>query len=94
MAARVQHTLRAGWYLSVEAPGEIAAGDRAVLLDRPHAAFSVGRLLALIRDRATDPRLLEPVLQLPLPERWRRVFEQRLQSGQVEDWSRRLDGPT
>lgn len=92
MAARVQHTLRAGWYLSVESPGEVAAGDRAVLLDRPHPGFSVARLLALIRDRVTAPAEIEPVLQLPLPARWRRTFEQRLQSGLVEDWSRRLDG--
>ena len=93
MAARVQNTLRAGWYLRVEQAGEIAAGDPLVLLHRPHPAFSVARVLALIRDRVTDVAQVEPVLQLPLPPSWRRLFEQRLNSAQVEDWSRRLWGP-
>lgn len=94
MAARVQHTLRAGWYLRVEQPGEVAAGDRLTLLDRPHAAFSVARLLALIRDRVTDPAQIEPVLRLPLPPSWQRLFERRLTMQQVEDWARRLKGST
>lgn len=93
MAARVQNTLRAGWYLRVEQAGEIAAGDPLVLLHRPHPAFSVARVLALIRDRVTDVAQVEPVLQLPLQPSWRRLFEQRLNSAQVEDWSRRLWGP-
>jgi MOSC domain-containing protein YiiM len=93
MAARVQNTLRAGWYLRVEQPGEIQAGDTLVLLERPHASFSVAHLLTLIRDRTTDSGQLERVLHLPLPPSWRRLFEQRLQAGQVEDWSRRLEGP-
>lgn len=92
MAARVQDTLRTGWYLRIEQPGEIAPGDRLVLLDRPHAAFSVAHLLTLIRDRVTDAARIEPVLQLSLPPSWRRLFEQRLQSGRVEDWSSRMSG--
>lgn len=92
MALRVQNTLLAGWYLRVEQPGEIQAGDPMMLLERPHAAFSVAHLLALIRDRAIDSAQLERVLHLPLPLSWRRLFEQRLQSGLVEDWSNRLEG--
>jgi MOSC domain-containing protein YiiM len=91
MAARVQQTLRAGWYLRVEQPGEIAAGERLTLLDRPHPEFSVARMLSLIRDRVTDPVQIEPVLRLPLPPRWLRLFGQRLVSQQVEDWARRMD---
>jgi MOSC domain-containing protein YiiM len=93
MAARVQDSLRAGWYLRVERPGAVAAGDRWLLLDRPHPEHTVARLLALIRDRTTAPASIEPVLRLPLPPGWRRLFEQRLHSGQVEDWSRRMRGP-
>lgn len=92
MAARVQNTLRAGWYLRVEQPGEIAAGDRFVLLHRQHPDYTVARLLALIRDRMTAPEQIEPVLHLPLPPSWRRLFEQRLRSGQAEDWTRRMEG--
>ncbi len=90
MSARVQNSLRAGWYLRVEHSGALAAGDPLRLLDRPHPEHSVAALLALIRDRVTRPEQIEPVLQLPLPPSWRRLFEQRLQSGQVEDWSRRM----
>lgn len=93
MAARVQDTLRAGWYLRIEQPGEVAPGDRCLLLDRPHPAFSVARLLALIQDRVTDPSQIEPVLRLPLPPSWRRLFEQRLSAQQVEDWSSRMEVP-
>lgn len=92
MAVRVQRTLRAGWYLRVEQPGELQAGDEMVLIERPHPEFTIGRLLALIRDRSTRAEELEPVLELPLPESWRRLFEQRLRSGSVEDWARRMQG--
>lgn len=90
MAVRVQQSQRAGWYLRVSQPGEVQAGNRFELLDRPYPTFSVARLLALIRDRSTRPEDIEPVLELPLPPNWRRLFERRLQSGQVEDWSRRM----
>ena len=90
MAARVQHSLRAGWYLRVEQPGEISAGDRVVLLDRPFPSYSIARLLGMIRDRETGQDVIAPVLDLPLPPAWRKLFERRLQSGQVEDWSSRM----
>lgn len=91
MAARVQQTLRAGWYLRVEQPGVTAAGDRLTLLDRPHPESSVARLLALIRDRVTDPTRIEPVLRLPLPPSWQRLFGQRLAAQRVEEWARRME---
>ncbi len=90
MAACVQNTLRAGWHLRVEQTGEVAVGGFLTLLDRPHPAFAAARLLALIRDRVTDPVLIEPVLRLRLPPSWHRLFEQRLRAQRVEDWSRRM----
>jgi MOSC domain-containing protein YiiM len=92
MAARVQTSLRAGWYLRVLQPGCLMAGDAIVIVERPHTQHTIGALLALIRDRVTDPALISPVLELPLPPSWRKLFERRLQSGAVEDWSRRMDG--
>lgn len=92
MAVRVQQTLRAGWYMRVIEPGLIAAGNRIELLERPHPEFSVATLLALIRDRSTDVEYLERVLKLPLTPSWRRLFERRIQSGEVEDWTRRMVG--
>lgn len=92
MAARVQNSLRAGWYLRVLEPGSLMAGDAILPVARPHPQHTIGGLLALIRDRVTDPTALAPVLDLPLPPSWRKLFERRAQSGAVEDWSRRMDG--
>lgn len=92
MAAQVQQTLRTGWYFRVLEPGMVTAGDVPVLLQRPHPGYSVASLLALIRDRVVDAQRLAPVLDLPLPPSWRRLFAQRLQTATVEDWTRRLDG--
>lgn len=92
MAVRVLTTQRAGWYLRVLEPGWLQAGDPCELIARVHPRYSVAGLLALIRDRETRPELLAPVLALPLPPSWRRLFELRLQTGQAEDWRRRLQG--
>ena len=92
MAERAQNTLRSGWYFSVEQPGTLAAGDELILLSRPKEAYSVATLLAMIRDRITDPALIKPILQLPMASSWHRLFENRLQSQQVEDWTSRLRG--
>lgn len=92
MAARVQGSLRAGWYLRVLRPGAVQAGDAIERLARPHPEASVAALLALIRDRVCEPARLAPVLALPLPPNWRRLFAQRLARGEAEDWAPRLRG--
>ena len=90
MAARVQNSLRAGWYMRVLEPGVAAAGDALELVERRWPSHSVADLLALIRDREVAGERLEPVLQLPLTPSWRKLFERRLAHGRVEDWSRRM----
>lgn len=91
MAVQVQESLRAGWYLRVLEPGELRAGDEIEILERPHAEWTIARVLAVIRDRDVDPAVLNTLLGLPLPPSWRRLFERRLESSQIEDWSRRMD---
>jgi len=93
MAAQVQLNLRTGWYFGVHEPGWVQAGDACELVARPHPGWTVARLLALIRDRETRPEVLDDTLALPLPPSWRRLFERRLQSGQIEEWQARLQGP-
>lgn len=92
MAQRVQASLRTGWYLRVLETGVVQTGDAIVLLERPCPDWTLARLLALIRDRTTDPSQLAEVLALPLPDAWRRLFHARLTSGKVESWSKRLEG--
>ncbi len=91
MAAQVQESLRAGWYLRVLEPGELRAGDHIEILDRPYPEWTIARVLTIIRDREVDPAVIEPLLELPLPPSWRRLFERRLHSSQIEDWSRRME---
>ena len=92
MARRVQDSLRAGWYMRVEQEGILQTGDPVVLLARPHPNWPIARLLALIRDRATDTQTLEEVLCLPLVPSWQYLFQNRLRDGIAEAWGSRMDG--
>ena len=90
MARRVQDSLLAGWYLRVLEPGELQAGDPILLIARPNAAWSVARVLTVIRDRQCEPALMQELLELGLSASWQRLFARRLEAGQVEDWQSRL----
>ena len=92
MAARVQQSLRAGWYCRTLQGGVVQAGDALELLERPHPGWTVQRLLALIRDRECNPDVLGAVLALTLPPSWHKLFARRLEQGRTEDWSGRLTG--
>lgn len=92
MAARVQSTLRAGWYLRVLQPGVVVVGAAMVLMTQPHAAWSIARLLSIISARDCNPALLEEVVTLPLTPSWRKLFSHRLESGAAENWAPRLTG--
>lgn len=93
MARRLQDTLRTGWYCRVQRTGTLVAGADVFLLERPHPDWSVARLMALLYRRCLDPQLLEQALTLPLVPGWRKIVEQRLARGAVEDWQKRLHGP-
>lgn len=92
LARRVQESGRTGWYYRVLEPGEVAAGDRLVLLERPYPAWSLARLIELLYRRAIDPAQLDQVLALPLVPNWRLLFERRLAQREVENWDKRLLG--
>ncbi|WP_254458113.1 MOSC domain-containing protein [Xanthomonas sacchari] len=92
LARRVQDSGRTGWYYRVLQPGEVAAGDSLVLLERPHPQWSLARLVGLLYRREIDPAQLQEVLALPLVPNWRTLFERRLAHRAVEDWDKRLLG--
>ncbi|MDE2407462.1 MAG: MOSC domain-containing protein [Xanthomonadaceae bacterium] len=94
MARRVQTTGRSGWYYRVLQPGSARAGDVLALAERPHPDWTLQRLGALLFQRVLDPALLEPALALPLVPSHRKLFERRMEQGAVEDWGRRIDGPS
>lgn len=93
MARRVQSSGRTGWYYRVLQPGSAAAGDLLRLEARPHPDWPLRRLGALLSDRVLARESLEPALALPLVPSWRKLLERRLQQCDVEDWTRRIDGP-
>jgi MOSC domain-containing protein YiiM len=93
MARRVQSSGRTGWYYRVPQPGHAEAGDLLRLAARPHPDWPLRRLNRLLFDRVLAREALEPALQLPLVPSWRKLIERRLQQCDVEDWSRRIDGP-
>lgn len=92
MARRLQDTGRTGWYCRVLQPGDIGAGDDIRLLARPYPEWTLARLVEAFYRRGLERELLLEIARLPLVESWRALIEKRLESGQLEDWSRRLDG--
>lgn len=93
MARRVQATGRTGWYYRVLESGTARAGDLLTRVAQPHPDWPLARLAGLLYGCVLDPALLEPALMLPLVPSWRKLIERRLQQGEVEDWSSRVEGP-
>lgn len=93
MALRLQNSGRTGWYLRVLQAGSLRAGDTVWLLDRPHPAWPLARLLRVIAERSHEPALLREILALPLPPSWRRLFQRRLETGETQPWDARLTPP-
>ena len=93
MARRVQQTHRTGWYYRVLEEGDVWGGAALVLHARPFPAWTLERMLHLLYHPVLDPEQLRSALGLPLPASWQRLLQRRLDSGAVEDWAPRLDGP-
>ena len=93
MARRVQKSGRTGWYYRVLEPGIVATGDRLELNDRIAPDWTLHRLWhALYVDRLNLGELKGIAALDVLAEGWRKYAVRRLETGQVEDWSKRLDG--
>ncbi|MDF2600705.1 MAG: hypothetical protein K0Q54_3528 [Methylobacterium brachiatum] len=94
MARRVQASGRTGWYYRVVEPGVIAAGDRLRLVERPHPAWPLARLLrAFYVDRLDRDALAGIAALEALSPSWRALARRRLERGVVEDWAPRLESP-
>lgn len=93
MARRVQQSRRTGWYYRVLEEGRLWAGAALVLEHRPHPQWSLARLLDLLYLPELDPVALQAASRLPLPASWLRLMQRRIDTGVVEDWAPRLEGP-
>ncbi len=93
MARAVQSSGRTGWYWRVLEEGSVEPGEALVLIERLQPDWPLSRLVHLFYRDTRHRGDLEAVAGLPeLAESWRALARRRLESGAVEDWSRRLTG--
>ncbi|GLS33609.1 MOSC domain-containing protein YiiM [Mesorhizobium albiziae] len=91
MALRVQKTGWTGWYYRVRQEGFVAPGEAIHLIDRRSPDWTLQRLWRILYVDTFNIEELSAMLALAhLPERWRRYAQRRLETRQVEDWSKRL----
>lgn len=94
MARDMQDSGRTGWYYRIIETGTVAPGDRLTLLDRKAPEWTLTRIWrAFYIDRLNQEELRGIAALEPLADSWRSYAARRLESGKVEDWSKRLDGP-
>jgi MOSC domain-containing protein YiiM len=75
LTQRVEATGRHGWYLRVLTEGEVVAGERLVLLERPFPEWSVARATRAMHQRATERTEAVELRALPtLSEAWRKTL--------------------
>jgi len=93
MARLVQKSGMTGWYYKVLEPGEVASGDRFRLIERLAPAWPLSRVIELLYEKTTDFSALEDLVALPfLAKSWAGLVARRLERGEVEDWTARLEG--
>lgn len=79
MVKRFHASGRSGFYLSVHAAGDVAAGDSIAVLERNPAAVSITELLHLYFDDDASPDRLRAVIAIrALPDGWRDELAERL----------------
>lgn len=93
MSRLVQDSARTGWYFRVLEPGEIRAGDTLTLSRRPNPGWSLDRVWRLLYREAPDAGILQEFAALEgLSASWQKLAARRLETGLIEDWTKRLDG--
>mgnify|MGYP003704690417 CR=1 FL=1 len=89
----MQRTGRTGWYWRVLTEGVAEPGDALALCERSRPAWPLARLIRLLYVDTRNWPDLEAAAALPeLAESWRMLARRRLETGAVEDWSRRTTG--
>lgn len=94
MARRVQASGRTGWYFRVLEEGSVAQGARGSLTSRPQPDWPLTRVARVLYRDLHDRAALAELAAMPgIPEGWRELARRRLASGQVEDWTPRVETP-
>ena len=79
MVRRFLASGRTGYYLAVEAEGDVAAGDPVATLARHPARIAVAEVIRVYANDRDDVATIERLVALDaLPEDWRAYFEKKL----------------
>lgn len=79
LANRIVMTGKTGWYFRVFEEGLVQTGDRLVLIDRPHAAFSLARVFGALFRHEGSVEDYEAISRLsPLFAPWREISLKKL----------------
>ncbi|KAH7325548.1 MOSC domain-containing protein [Stachybotrys elegans] len=78
MLKRTIQTGRSGWNMRVLKAGKICKGDKMVLLKRPYPEWSVLNVQRVVRGKHVELDLLSRLTQLPMPELWLGIANDRL----------------
>lgn len=93
MAQQVQDSRKTGWYYRVLEEGDISPEACFRLMERPNPDWTLARLLRCFYETPLDRGALKEASALKaLSPSWKNVLQKRLETGCVEDWSRRLQG--
>ena len=94
MAWRVQESGRLGWHYRVIEEGTLSAGDRLILVHRPHPGWTISRLARALFHAPLDYASLEEMAQLPELSKLSKDYAvRRLSDRKLEDWTERMQTP-
>lgn len=95
LALLVQENGRTGWYFRVLKEGHVQAGNRLVLVERPHPNWTVFSANEVMHRRTQDRQAAQDLADCAsLSSRWRDKLNRRALTGTIESTSSRLDGPS
>lgn len=93
VAKAVQTSGRTGWYYRVIEPGPVSSDDRLVLIDRQAPEWTIRQIWHYFYIDRMNVEALSRLAELaPLAESWRKYARKRLETREVEDWTKRLTG--
>ncbi|AQT48216.1 MOSC domain-containing protein YiiM [Bartonella choladocola] len=93
MALRTQNSGRTGWYYRVLQEGEVSASDELELIERCHEMWTIHRIWKAFYVTKNDYEELSHIASLnELSPSWRLLAQKRLDSHEIEDWTKRLNG--
>ena len=93
MAPAFQKTGYTGWYYRVLEEGQVGAGDKMRLIERPRPEWGLDRLIAARFKPDLPSATAEELANLPeLAEAWRTAFARKVDPQYRENTSRRLQG--